>query len=413
MAVFVVRIDDYNRLAAQLSGSELETIVAAFGSRLRETLRPADAFIRSGEDSFTLFLSFSGNRLGLHSNAKTMLKRLQQPVCLDAGEREPAASIGIAFYPEDGNRAEMLLDRAHEALRRTDRWGGNGFCLYSRSAATKIADDLAKHEDLRRALGAGDLSMRFQPILDLARNCMSAVSGDLAWEHSENTGMALADVAEIAEGADILPRFNQWLVDQLDRQSAAWRSGGIQRTVSITLSRSQVADGDFARCLTHCQKRSGLRADLLEIGIGHDLLLNDTDHRFRAGVEQLADLGIAVHLRDVGNGPLAFHALQRLPIASIGLAPCMIAAVGRCSQSEAMLDALIGFGRDLGVGVRAVDVSTREQLDCLTSFSCNEAVGNIIAPRLNGDDIDRLTSFKPCPNQQEKLRLVHTHVPMH
>ncbi len=410
LAVFVVRIDDYHELG--VPGHELETIVAELGSRLRETLRPADAFIRSGEDSFTLFLSFSGDRLGLHSNAKIMLKCLQQPVLFDAGEQKLAASIGIAFYPEDGNSADMLLERAHQALRRTDRWGGNGFCLYSRSAATKIAGDLARHEDFRRALGAGDLCMRFQPILDLARNCMSAVSGDLAWESPEHGSLDMADVAEIAERADILPRFNEWLVDQLDRQSAAWRDGGIQRTISIPLSRSQIADGDLARCLSSRLGGSGLRADLLEMRVDHDLLLDDTDHRFRTGMLQLAELGITLHLSHVGNGPLAFQSIKRLPIAAVSLAPSMIAAIGRCSLSETMLKALIGFGHGLSLGMRAVDIKTREQLDCLLNFGCDEAAGDFLAPPSSGEGIDRLTGFKPCLNQQEKLRLVPSQAPM-
>lgn len=413
LAVFVIRVDEYHDLVTGCDDHELEAAMAEFGSRLKKMLQPADASVRSSEDGFTIIHLFSGDPLALHGMAKAMLQQLQQPVRLGADDRCFAASIGIAFYPEDGNGAERLLENAHDALRRTDRWGGNGFCLYSRSVAKQVADHLSKHEDLRRTLAAGDLSMRFQPIFDLSRDHMTAVSGNVHWQHPTRGRMSGADVASIADASGLVPRLNEWLVDEIFRQLNDWRHAGIDRSISIDVSRSQIVDGHLARLLSARLSATGVNADLLELCVDHDVLSNETDHRVRTGLQHLADLGIAMRISNVGSGPLAFQSLQQLPITSADLAPDMIAAIGRCSSSEMMLEAVIGFIHVLGLCVRAVGVCSREQLDFLKCHGCDEASGPFLAPALKGVDIDRLTHLAPCIGGQGRLALVPQLMSMH
>ena len=169
LAVFAVRIDEYLELSTRFARNVLEAAIAELAARLKNVLRPADALVRCGEDSFAIIHCFSGDLLALHDTAKTILKRMQQSVRLDTDDRRLAASIGVAFYPEDGNSAELLLERAHNALKRTDAWGGNGFCFYSRSSARQIADDLSKPRRLSPRLGWRRLTPAFSGLSTIFR----------------------------------------------------------------------------------------------------------------------------------------------------------------------------------------------------------------------------------------------------
>lgn len=411
LAVYVVRIDGYQALADKISGTELERAIAEVGSKLKTNLRSTDSFIRSSEDYFTIIQPFSGDGLALHGTAKALLQSLQQGQSAD--ERHLAVSIGIAFYPEDGNSAEMLLQRAYDALHRTDQWGGNGFCVYSRSVAAKIADDLTLHQDLRCALKAKDLSLRFQPVVDLAQGSMHIASGDLAWNHPAHGCMDTREIAAIAERADLLPELNEWLASELHQQSKTWCDAGFQRTISIPLSRAQIEDGLFARCLSKRICQSGLAAELIEIQVDHDLLLNEADHRLYTGLHQLADLGIALAASDVGDGPLALKRLQQLPFDIINLSASMVAAIGRCSSSATLLKTVVRLGHDLDLCLRASDVSSQEQLKLLRDFGCDEASGPLFAPALKSADLDRLIVSKSCYGQHEALKLMPQHTSMH
>ena len=411
LAIYVVRVDDYRKLARKISATELERTVTEVGSTLKKNLRAADSFIRSSEDGFTIIQSFSGDPLTLHRTAQALLQSLKEMP--DTGDPHLAASIGIAHYPEDGNAAETLLKCAYEALKRTDRWGGNGFCLHARSVAAKIADDLALQHDLRLALKTGDLSLKFQPVVDLAQGWMHSAEGDLAWDHPEHGRFGMREVASIAERTGCLPEFNEWLARDLCQQSASWREAGRQRAISIPLSRAQIEDGLFARCLAKPVYRSGLAADLIEVQVDHDLLLNETDHRLHTGLQQLADLGITLAANNVGNGPLALKALQQLPFETIILSDSMVAAVDRCSSSAALLKAVVGLGHELDLYLRASDVSSHEQVKHLRDVGCDEATGPLFAPALKSADLDRLFVSKSYHGQLENLRLIPQALSMH
>ncbi len=413
LAVFVVRIDEYQELSAQCSGQTMQSAMTTLASRLEKVLRPADASIRSAEDSFTVIHSFDGDPLTLYNTGKMMLQHLQQPIRFGSDDRCIAASIGISFYPEDGNSAELLLGRAQEALNRTDRWGGNGFCLSSRTAAKNVADELSKHEDLRRALDANDLSMRFQPILDLPRNCMTAVTGEIHWQHPLHGRLEREDIASIAERADLGSRLSELMIDRVCRQLSDWRGAGFDRSISIDVSRSQIIDSRLARHLSVCLSAPGITPDMLEVRLDHQALLAETDHRIRAGLQHLAELGVGISLSKVGRGALATQSLQNFPFHSVCLAPEMIGAIGRCSATETMLQAMIGFFHSLGLCIRAVDVRFQEQVDFLKHYGCDEATGPFFAPALEGGDIDRLTSFSPCVGRQENIVLMPQHMSMH
>lgn len=413
LAVFVIRIDGYHELASRWGGEALERGLVSLTARLKKSLRSTDAIVRSAEDQFTVIHSFSGDQLTLHSIAKSMLKQLQQPLCFGASDQSLATSIGIAFYPEDGNGADLLLERAHEALKRTDRWGGNGFCVFSRSTAKKIAHDLSAHEGLRHALDGDNLSMRFQPIFDLATNRMTGVIGNGHWQQHEGHSLDMTAIDSIAKRAELLPRLNRWLVESVCRQSIDWYDRGIKRPIHLTMSRSQILDGQFVRLLSMHLKAKGMSPEMLEVSIDQANLLDQTDHRIHTALQQLTELGIALSLTNVGEGALALQSLRKLSIRSLSLAPGLVEVIGRCSPSETMISTLIGFAQSLGLGVRAVGVCSQDQLRFLRTHGCDEATGAFFTPALKGPDIDRLTNLKPFSAHQEQLEQTPQRLSMH
>lgn len=413
LAIFVLRVDAYHDLASSFDRETLEAALSTLSSRLKKTFGLSDAFVRSGKDRFTVIQPFSGDQLDLHGIAKSMLKVAQRPLRLGPSDQSLAASIGIACYPEDGNSAERLLEGAEAALRRTDRWGGNGFCIHSASSAKKIADELSAHEEFRHALAEADLELRFQPVLDLQTNSMTGVFGGGHWQCQNADPLDMMAIATLAERAKLIAPFDEWLIDSVCRQLIDWRGQGSDRPISFTLSRAQILDRHFSRLLSQRLRAAGLCTSLLDISIDQDLILDGTDHRVFAGLHRLADLGIGLSLNNVGVGALAMQNLAKLPIRSINLAPELTAVIGRSASAETMIVALIGFAHHLGLSVRAVDISSQAQLDFLKRKGCDEATGTLFAPALKGADIDRFIHLKPAFTQQMRLGTPQPRASMH
>lgn len=413
LAVFVIRIDRYRDMITEWGTDSVEAALATLSSRLKRRFGQTDAFMRSAEDEFTVLRFFSGDPLALHSIARDMLKQIQQPLKVGACDESIAASIGVAFYPEDGNSADLLLERAKAALRRTDRWGGNGFCIHSKVAAKKIAHDLMLREELRQALVNGDVVMGFQPIFNLRTNGMTGVFGAAHWSHAELGSHDMAALVRMAEHTGLIVELNAWLVDRVVEQLIDWQGRGIARPVSLTLSKAQILDPHLARLLSTRLGEAGLRADGLEVVIDQSLLQDATDHRVLTGLNHLADLGIALSLGGVGAGALALQNLGKIPIRSISLAAELIAVIGRCQSTEILISAIIGFACDLGYSVRAADICSKDQLAFLRDAGCDEATGAFFAPALKGDDIDRLIDLKPFLTQQRTCDPMPRHLSMH
>lgn len=409
LAVYDIRIDDDEGLTKESADGDWEQALKRLRSRWVAELGSAASLIRSAKDSFTIIQSFSGEPLVLHETATRLLKSLQQ----GTDHQAMLVSIGIASYPEDGHQADQLLERAHQALSRADRWAGNGFCFYSRVTSARIADLLERQESLRRDLHTDNLTLRFQPIFDLVQGGVHVVSGELAWSHEKFGCITLNEAAVIAERVDILPQFNEWLIDSLARQLVSWRNAGIQRAISVALTRAQIEDGKFAGAVRRCFSRRGLTSDMLEILVDHGLLMNETDHRLHMGLHQLADLGVALAISNVGDGPLALNSIQRLPFDRLSLSANLIAAVDRCSKSETMLRAVIRLGHELDLTMRAVDVSSYEQEKALRKLECDEGMGPIYAPALKGADLDLLTTLRPRLSQHRELELISQPLSMH
>jgi EAL domain-containing protein (putative c-di-GMP-specific phosphodiesterase class I) len=232
-----------------------------------------------------------------------------------------------------------------------------------------------------------------------------SVSADVFLHDSKRLSIAATEIAETAEAAGLIPALNERLVLAICRQLVDWREAAIDRPISMEMSRAQLLDEQLVRLLSARFRDSGLHADRLELRLDHGMLWDETDHRLRTVLQHLSDLGVILSASGVGEGQFAFGDLGRLPITSIDLAPGMAASIGRCKRAERVLRGLITFMHDLGLRVRAVGICSREQLDFLQHHRCNEVAGPLFAPAMEGQDIDRMTGFKPCFRQQDKPSL--------
>lgn len=403
LGVFVLRIEHKDGWFDGLADEARDLLLDDVASRLRQAAGPADRIMRFRDDGFVIIQPAGFDLFAARQLARTILASLRPPLRMGAWLRSLDISIGIASYPNDGNTACLLLSNGYAALKRAERWGGNGFCLFSPMASKALADGLVVDEDLRRAMRAEALEMRFKPILDVDRACMGAVAGELTWQHPARGLMTYADILPSAERAGVLARLNEWMVTYVCRQAGLWRHRGLHRRVCLDVSRAQVADSHLAVALAAALEQASLPAHLIELSIDHRVLLDDTDHRLRTGLRHLADLGVDLTASNVGNGPLPFHGLANLPIHNVELAPSMIAAIGRCSDSEVTLAALIAFLQGLSLRVRAAGTAADDQLDFLRNHQCDEVTGPLLAPALGAAEIDRLTGIEPCFMQQQWL----------
>ena len=407
VAVFVVRIDDHAELSTVLGDRGLAGIAAKLARRLRATARVPDMVMQYQADRLVVVQFAPVDAFASHRLAKEMLHATHRPMTWGEHEVRIDISVGIAFFPGDGDSAAELIERANATLARTDKWGGKGFCFYSRTRARTVADGLSLDQDLKWALQADTLDMRFQPIFDIPRQRMVAVSGDIGWRHPERGLLRASDLMPSARRANLVKRLSEWMLDRLCRQATRWERAGLFLRINVEVCRQQLAIPEFIDLVAAGMARAIAPADRLEISVDHRLLLDETGQRFRANLVRLADLGIGLTVANVGPDPIAIDALTMLPIQTVELAPSTIAAIGSSLTSDVRIDALITLAHRLGLKVRAAGTTTAAQADFLQRHGCDEAVGPLLAPALAAGEIDRLARIDPpCLIRPKTLGMV-------
>lgn len=402
LGVFCIRIDRHADRRGDIEQSSLDKL----RRRLHEFLPSTVTAGGSWRDGLIIVHMSTDDAFGMYRRARALLTDLERALCRSDAGSAVKLSLGAALHPVDGTQPSVLLDHAHAAAIRAGGWDDSGLCFASPSTGREIAERLTMDVALRHALEAGDVDMRFQPVLDLGRPCLTAVHAEPVWRHPERGEIRGEETLATLERAGLSKAYNAWLVKELCRQGEAWVKKFPGRRFVVSITRSQLVDAPLAASLSKALDAHGVPADLFEVTVDGKLLIDGTDHRLRTGLRQLTDLGVRLTIANVGIELLSLEALKTLPSSTVELAPGLVSTIGRCPSSETALAALIGFVRTLGLGARAVDVSSEEQLEFLRGLECDEATGPLLAPLMKADDIERLTSFRPCFERLERESLL-------
>jgi EAL domain-containing protein (putative c-di-GMP-specific phosphodiesterase class I) len=355
--------------------------------RLRAVLTPVDSVIRLDEAHSAVIRLAEEDAFATHRTAQRILGALRSR---PAGEAAIAgtAAIGVAFFPLDGTTTERLLHHASVALGRAMRFGIDGFCFHARPLAREVTAGLALAAELERARRRRELSLAVQPILELEQGSVARTATALEWRHPTRGRLDAAEIAEIAAQGDLTQALVAYQLDRLCCQIHAASGDGSGGHFALDLAQVALADhgldDHFARLLP------ALPAGALELGFDSVVLTDERDHRSPWQLRQLAELGAELAARHFGRRPIALDRLMELPVTTLELDRKTLAPLGRCPEVAQKVGGLIRLGRHLGKRVRAVGVSTREQVALLKDMGCDEVAGPLFGPSVAVEKVAKL-----------------------
>jgi diguanylate cyclase (GGDEF)-like protein/PAS domain S-box-containing protein len=380
VALLFIDLDNFKVVNDSLGHDAGDQLLAIVAQRLATCVRPGDTVARLGGDEFTILLEDVDSADEAEAISQRVTEQSMTSVEIDGQEIQVTASIGIALSSPAASFASDLLRNADIAMYEAKRQGKARYITFTPAMVVRAHARLGMEIELRQALERDELSVFYQPILDLAANRVTAVEALVRWRHPERGVVLPEQFIALAEETGQIVALGEWVLRESCRQVVEWDMADATRglTISVNLSPRQFLSSDFPGTVAAILHDTGLPPERLKLEITEGMLMDDSDGTM-ATFAALRDLGVAIAVDDFGTGYSSLAYLKRYPIDTLKIDRGFIRRLGENAEDAAIVDAVIAFARSLNLRVTAEGIETLQQLDYLRDRNCHEGQGYLFA----------------------------------
>ncbi len=397
LALLFVDIDRFKTVNDTLGHKVGDRLLEQVSDRLRDFLRATDLIApvseikddnlaRLGGDEFTAILPNIAEREHATQVASRIIEILSRPYQLDGRDLVVTASVGIAFYPDDGRDMDTLVRNADAAMYAVKEQGRNGFRCYSPEMTKRSEKRLGLENDLRKALQNGEFELYYQPQIDLATYHVVGVEALIRWRHPERGLVSPADFIPIAEDTGLIVPIGRWVLEEGCRQNRAWQEQGVEPIrMSVNIAGQQFLHADFLSDVRHALAASGLDPKCLELEVTENALI-DKGQDVLLKLHQIRALGISLAVDDFGTGYSSLSYIKEFPINTLKVDRSFVTDIGH-RQDEAIVKTIIHLAHELSMQVISEGVETEKQLAFLRKHGSNMVQGYLFSRPLPPDEM--------------------------
>jgi diguanylate cyclase (GGDEF)-like protein/PAS domain S-box-containing protein len=410
VGVMFLDLDHFKDVNDTLGHRVGDALLRELAQRIRATLRQSDLLARISGDEFVVVLEDIADDYAPENVAQKILDEVRRPFQLEGNEIHVSCSLGLALHPEDGTDAETLLKNADAAMYHAKELGRNGLRSFSAELGERRTQRMQVDTALRRALRAGELALHYQPIIDLAAGQVRRAEALLRWQ-DPGRGLVLPHgFVPQAEETGLGRALGSWVLDAACRQIRRWRDAGMRELVlCVNLSASQLRDAAMVADLKATLERHGCEPGWLQLEITETSMVRDVEGA-SVILARLRTLGVRIAIDDFGTGFSSLSHLRHLPVDVLKVDKSFVAdidsgqraAVREVAGGAAIVSAVIGLARGLGLDVVAGGVEKQSQLDFLVREGCAAAQGYFICPPLPAAGFERWLRERDSPPSRKR-----------
>lgn len=340
---------------------------------------------------FAVMVTTSGKQNELGPLQQLLLNRLAQPVRIEGQTVSLSSCQGVAFYPQDADDVDSLLQRADNAMRDAQSRGG-GFKYYCAETDAAAARKLKIEHMLHEALDREELSLAYQPIMRLGKGGLIAAEALLRWRQPDDSYIAPGEFVPIAEECGLITRIGEYVLDRACRQLSKWHAAGIMLPhICVNVAKAQLMSGDFVPTVKRILDKNGVQPEALEFELSERGVLSG-DHDVVKQLDELKGLGVRLSIDDFGTGDSAIAYLRELPVDVLKIDRSYIAGLTDNDKNVALVSAMIALGQRLDLFVIAEGIETREQLAILRDLECDAFQGFLVSQPVPAESFVSLIS---------------------
>ncbi|TWI69273.1 PAS domain S-box-containing protein/diguanylate cyclase (GGDEF)-like protein [Pseudoduganella lurida] len=370
-----IDLDRFTVLNDGLGHEAGNVVLQLVARRIQEVIGHDATVARMEANQFVVLLETAPHQDVVARTVHDLRKEIASPLTIGGEQYVQTCSIGIASSPADGQVIGELLSRARAAMRRAKGMGGNHAQFYTEALNERTVERLNLEKALRLALVNGELSLQFQPQVEMASSRIVGAEALLRWQHPE-LGMVPPDrFIPIAEETGMIGEIGQWVLRQACACARQWRDAGyVGIRVSVNLSGYQFRDVDLVEQIAEILHETGLPSALLDLEITESVVIDDLPAALRT-MWRLKLMGITLSLDDFGTGYSSLSYLRQLPIDTLKIDRSFIGHVASDTRVAAITTAILTMARDLGLATVAEGVELATQIEFLQQRHCDLVQG--------------------------------------
>ncbi|WP_166443700.1 putative bifunctional diguanylate cyclase/phosphodiesterase [Rhabdaerophilum calidifontis] len=382
IAIGILDLDEFKQVNDTLGHAAGDRLLHAVARDLMAAAGARIEIARLGGDEFgVLFLSDPGETT--IDRARRLIGALAHPYAIDGETVTVGASIGIAHGPRDGADIDMLMRNADVALYRAKAEGGGMPMVYDAAMHREAEEQRRLKEDLALALARGEISLAYQPVVDVATNRTIGFEALARWTQPERGEVSPATFVPIAERSGLITVIGAFVLREACRAAAGWPG---DLWVSVNVSPVQIARADMAGAVRQALALTGLPANRLELEITETVFLRH-EAETMAFIQAARAMGVTITLDDFGTGYSALGYLGRFPLDKIKIDRTFVTGPIPLARRSAIMQAIIGMARGLGMTTTAEGVEDESVLAWLRLHGCTLAQGYHFARPMPASEI--------------------------
>ncbi|MEM6258810.1 MAG: EAL domain-containing protein [Planctomycetota bacterium] len=404
-ALLFIDFDRFKQVNDTLGHEAGDQLLISIAKRLNENLRDGDAFTsnagsclpaRLGGDEFVVLLD------GIHGKedalvvARRLLKVFKEPHLIAGQEVTSTASIGIAVNHGEYQQADDILRDADSALYIAKQNGKARYVLFDQDMQDKLIQRIRLEQDLQHALSRDQLTLVYEPIMDLQTGKPAGFEALLRWNHPQHGEVSPSVFIPIAESINLIGDIGRWVIKQACQQLAGWKAVGLTgHFLNINLSRVQLYETDLVDLFRDQIQLHGLDAGSLHIELTETAVMNDLEF-MAARLSQLKALGLSLALDDFGTGYSSLSVLHKLPFDTLKIDRAFLEdariamKMDKTHRSSAIISTITQLADHLRLNVIAEGIIAQEQIATLQTLSCQYAQGWFFSRALKPEDATEL-----------------------
>ncbi len=370
LALFWIDLDRFKEVNDLLGHPVGDQVLSEVAARLRTVASADDAISRFGGDEFVLFCKVADRAESVRL-ASELHAEIMRPFRIDGERLEIGASIGVALLPEDGEDADSLMQNADLALYHAKMNGRKQTCFYDKSMSRDLARRREIEAELRAAIVNNELSLYYQPIIDLGTGRICAFEALVRWFHPQKGELRPDEFIPVAEETGVIVTLGNWITAQAAQAAAKW-PGDI--AIAVNLSPLQIKAPGAALGIINALRAAGLDPSRLELEVTESVFVDDNEAT--AGfMKELSDIGVRFALDDFGTGYSSLSYIQNYPFRKIKVDRSFVSGPNVGRKTDAIIHAVAELGAKLGMDIVAEGLETREQVASVRAAGCTLGQG--------------------------------------
>jgi diguanylate cyclase (GGDEF)-like protein/PAS domain S-box-containing protein len=394
IAVLFLDLDRFKPINDSMGHPAGDLVLKEVANRLHNCLKQQDLVSRMGGDEFTIALSNQQNSDSAANIAvkvgERILHSLQQPFFIEQKELFLTASLGIAIFPDDGKTVTELLKNSDMAMYHAKDDGRNNVQFFDEQMNKKAVELLEMENDLRYAIDRGELELYYQPQYAAADCSMQGVEALLRWHHKTKGMIPPSYFIPIIEDTGLIIPIGEWVLRQACSDMAKWQKNGIPvNRIAVNVSASQFKQTGFIDLIKEIITESSIDPNQLELELTESILIDNVEHTLDI-LTQLRIMGVRMAIDDFGTGYSSLNYLKQFPVDALKIDQSFIRNLPDNKDDAQITRTIISMAHNLGLGVIAEGVETKEQLEFLQQVQCEEVQGYYFSRPIPDDALVKL-----------------------